>query len=51
MLPLAFEVLSQAQVMFSGLQVKVSIIWKEHEERDKRIFGGFSYIYGFHFLL
>jgi len=42
MLPLAFKVLFQAQVIFSGLQVKVSIIWKEHEERDKRFFGGFS---------
>jgi hypothetical protein len=42
MLPLAFELLFQAQVIFPGLQVKVSIIWKEHKERDKRFFGGFS---------
>jgi hypothetical protein len=42
MLPLAFEVLFQAQVIFPGLQVKLSIIWKEHKERDKRFFGGFS---------
>ncbi len=34
--------LFQAQVIFSGLQVKVSIFWKEHKERDKRLFGGFS---------
>ncbi len=42
MLTLAFELLFQAQVIFLGLQVKVSIIWKEHKERDKRFFGGFS---------
>jgi len=42
MLPLAFELLFQAQVIFLGLQVKVSIIWNEHKERDKRFFGGFS---------
>jgi hypothetical protein len=42
MLPLAFELLFQAQVIFLGLKVKVSIIWKEHKERDKRFFGGFS---------
>jgi hypothetical protein len=42
MLPLAFEVLFQAQVVFRGLQVKVSIIWKERKERNKRFFGGFS---------
>ncbi len=42
MLPLAFELLFQAQVIFLGLQVKVPIIWKEHKERDKRFFGGFS---------
>jgi hypothetical protein len=42
MLPLAFELLFQAQINFLGLQVKVSIIWKEHKERDKRFFGGFS---------
>jgi hypothetical protein len=42
MLPLAFEVLFQAQVIFPGAQVKVSIIWKEHKKRDKRFFGGFS---------
>jgi hypothetical protein len=29
-------------VVFPGLQVKVSIIWKEHKERDERFFGGFS---------
>jgi hypothetical protein len=42
MLPLAFEVLFQAQVVFIGLQVKVSIIWKGHKKRYKRFFGGFS---------
>jgi hypothetical protein len=42
MLPLAFEVLFQAQVAFPGVQGKVSIIWKEHKKRDKRFFGGFS---------
>jgi hypothetical protein len=42
MLPLAFEVLFQAQVVFRGLQVKVFIIWKEHKETNKRFFGGFS---------
>jgi hypothetical protein len=42
MIPLTFELLFQAQVIFLGLQVKVSIIWKEHKERDKRFFGGFS---------
>jgi hypothetical protein len=42
MLPLAFELLFQAQVIFPSLQVKVSIIWKEHKERNKRFFGGFS---------
>jgi hypothetical protein len=42
MLPLAFEVLFQAQVVFPGVQVKVSIIWTEHKNRDKRFFGGFS---------
>ncbi len=36
MLSLAFE------VFIPSLQVKVSIIWKEHKERDKRFFGGFS---------
>jgi hypothetical protein len=41
MLPLAFEVLFQAQVIFSGMQVKVSIIWTEHKKSDKRFFGGF----------
>jgi hypothetical protein len=51
MLPLAFELLFQAQVNFLGLQVKVSIIWKEHKERDKSSLVGFPYIYGFHFLL
>jgi hypothetical protein len=29
-------------VVFPGLQVKVSIIWKEHKERNERFFGGFS---------
>ncbi len=29
-------------MVFPGLQVKVSIIWKEHKERDERFFGGFS---------
>jgi hypothetical protein len=42
MLPLAFEVLFQAQVIFPGLQVKLSIIWKGHKERGKKFFGGFS---------
>ncbi len=42
MFPLAFKLLFQAQVIFPGLQVKVSIIWKEHKERDQRFFGGFS---------
>ncbi len=42
MLPLAFEVLFQAQVVFLGAQVKVSIIWKEHKKKDKRFVGGFS---------
>jgi hypothetical protein len=42
MLPLAFEVLFQAQLVFLGLQVKVSIIWKGHQKRYKRFFGGFS---------
>jgi hypothetical protein len=42
MLPLAFDVLFQAQVVFPGLLVKVSIIWKEHKKRDKRFFGRFS---------
>jgi hypothetical protein len=42
MLPLAFEVLFQAQVIFPCSQVKVSIFWKEHEEIDKRFFDGFS---------
>jgi len=42
MLPLAFELLFQAQVIFPSLQVKVSIIWKECKERYKRFFGGFS---------
>ncbi len=41
-LPLAFEVLFQAQVVFLGLQVKVSIIWKEHKKRNKKFFGAFS---------
>jgi hypothetical protein len=41
-LPLAFEVLYKAQVVFLGLQVKVSVIWKEHKKRDKKFFGGFS---------
>jgi hypothetical protein len=39
MLPPAFEVLFQAQVIFLGMQVKVSIIWTEHKKRDKRFFG------------
>ncbi len=42
MLPLAFEVLFQAQAVFPGMQVKVTIIWKEHKKKDKRFFGGFS---------
>ncbi len=42
MLPLAFEVLFQTQVVFPSLQVKVSIIWKENKKRDKRFFGGLS---------
>jgi len=42
MLPLAFELLFQAQVIFPSLQVKMSIIWKEHKERDNRFFRGFS---------
>jgi len=41
-LPLAFEVLFQAQLVFLGLQIKVSIIWKGHKKRYKRFFGGFS---------
>jgi hypothetical protein len=51
MLPLAFEVLFQAQLVFLGLQVKVSIIWKGHQKRYKRFFGGFSLHLWFHFLL
>jgi hypothetical protein len=42
MLSLAFEFLFQAQVVFPSLEVEVSIIWKEHKEKDKRFFGGFS---------
>jgi hypothetical protein len=42
MCPLAFEALFQAQVIFSGQQVKVSIIWKRHRKRDKRFIDGFS---------